>query len=171
MPLSPTKPLVLALLILSLAGCARLYSVSVNDQPVYDPTGRNLRDTVADADLQGCINLAVRQQNLTSPQQLTVLSCAGSGVTNLDNISELQLLRFLDLGSNGITNLTPLEGLIELGGLNLANNRISDIRPLFNIPGLTSVSLQGNNGIPCEQLTRLRAKLGNRLTAPASCSP
>lgn len=149
--------------------CSSSYTVSVNSQPVYDPRGRLPGNEAVDANLQGCVNLALQQRELDLPAQLTVLSCANSEIRNLDNIAQLQGLRFLDLGNNAIRNITPLEDLPNLGGLNLMNNVIDDIGPLFNMPGLATVNLQGNNAIPCDQLNRLRARLGDNLTPPENC--
>lgn len=157
------------LCLLLLTGCGQNYSVSVNNQPVYDPTGRSTSGEVSDADLQGCINLAMQQQGVQNQQEITVLSCANSQIRVLDNIGRLSRLRFLDLGNNVISNITPLEELSTLGGLNLANNAITDISPLLNMQSLASVSLLGNNNIPCDQLSALRARLGNNLTAPERC--
>ncbi len=159
----------LVLLGLVLASCNQSYSVSINNQPVYDPTGRSINNEVSDADLQGCINLAMQQQRVDYPMELTVLSCANSQIRALDNIGQLASLRFLDLGNNSISNITPLEELPTLGGLNLANNAITDISPLLNMQSLASVSLFGNNNIPCDQLSALRTRLGNNLTAPERC--
>ena len=161
--------LIICTTVIAMTACSQAITVSVNDQAVYDPSGRIVGSSAIDADLQGCINLAMRQQDLQSPTELTVLSCSNSAIQNLANIGQLVQLRFLDLSNNNITNITPLEGLRILGGLSLGNNQISDIAPLFNMPGLTSVSLLGNNGIPCQQLQQLRARLGNNLSAPASC--
>ena len=154
---------------LLLTSCAQSLTVSVNDQAVYDPSGRIVGSQALDADLQGCINLALRQQNLQSPAELSVLSCANSAIQNLENIGQLTQLRFLDLSNNNIINITPLEDLRVLGGLSLINNQINDIAPLLNIAGLTSVNLTGNNNIPCQQLQTLRNRMGNNLTAPQSC--
>lgn len=163
----PLRPLLL--LFLLLPGCGQNYSVSVNNQPVYDPTGRSISGEVSDADLQGCINLAMQQQGVQNQADLTILSCANAQIRVLDNIGRLRRLRFLDLGNNAISNITPLEDLPTLGGLNLANNAITDISPLLNMQSLASVSLLGNNNIPCDQLSALGARLGNNLTAPQRC--
>ncbi|MCG8415682.1 MAG: leucine-rich repeat domain-containing protein [Pseudomonadales bacterium] len=157
------------ILFLLLSGCSQPYTVSINNQAVYDPSGRLIDGSTIDADLQGCINLALRQQSLSSPTELTVLSCANSAIRSLENIGQLSQLRFLDLSNNNITNITPLEDLPTLGGLSLINNQITDIAPLFNLPGLTSVSLLGNDGIPCQQIQALRSRLGANLNAPESC--
>ncbi len=160
---------VICFIALFLASCNQTFSVSVNNQAVYDPAGQYIGSEVSDADLQGCINLAVRQQNVQSAAELTVLSCASSEIRQLENIGQLASLRFLDLANNNITNITPLEDLPVLGGLNLMNNAINDIAPLLNIQNLASVSLVGNNNIPCSQLAALRTRLGNNLSAPDQC--
>lgn len=158
-----------AALLFALTACSQPYTVSVNNQAVYDPSGRITGSAALDADLQGCINLAMQQQRVSSPAELTVLSCANSEIRNLDNIGQLQRVRFLDLSNNNISNITPLEDLPSVSGLSLVNNQISNILPLFNIPSITTVSLLGNNAIPCEQLDQLRQKLGSNLTEPESC--
>ena len=149
--------------------CSQPFTVSVNNQPVYDPTGRLISDEVINAELQGCINLALRQQNVADPTELTVLSCANSGISNLERIGQLVQLRFLDLANNSITNITPLEELQQLGGINLSENLVTDIGPLLNIASLTSVSLLGNNEIPCNQIQLLREQFKGNLTPPETC--
>ena len=134
--------------------CSQPLAVSINSQPVYDPEGRLLGGEVIDADLQGCINLALTQRNVSS-SELGVLSCANAGIQDLSNIGQLLSLRFLDLANNNIRNLTPLESLRSLGAVNLANNRVDDIGPLFNLPSLASVNLVGNPDIPCAQIRQL----------------
>ncbi|MCH2325231.1 MAG: hypothetical protein MK317_11200 [Pseudomonadales bacterium] len=150
--------------------CSNEFVVSINEQAIYDPEGRLRIDEVADADLQGCINLALQQQNLSSPDELTVLSCANSEISDLTNIGELISLRFLDIGNNNVSNITPLEDLPLLSGINLINNQITDLGPLFNIPNLSSVNLTGNNGVDCNELADLQESLGSNLTSPANCS-
>ena len=154
-----------------LAACTQPIAISINNRAVYDPQGRFLENETLDADLQGCINLSLRQQNLSNPSEITALSCANSEIQTLDNIGLLSRLRFLDVSGNQITNITPLEALQELSGINLANNQIVEIGPLFNLPSLTSVLLQGNSAIPCTQLRSLKQKLKRTFGLPSRCSP
>jgi len=163
-----SKLAVLAALLV-IQSCNQGYTVSINNQAIYDPTGRLSSSQVADPDLQGCINLALWQQDVGTAAELTVLSCANAEISDLGNIAQLSQLRFLDLGSNNVSNITPLEQLKLLGGLNLADNAIIDIGPLFNIASLASVSLLGNDDIPCAQLALLRERLGDNLTPPERC--
>lgn len=158
------------LLVLAMTtACSQQFAVSVNNKAVFDPNSRLPSNEAVNANLQGCINLAMRQQLVDQPSQLSVLSCANSEITALDNIGQLSSLRFLDLGDNNIVNVTPLENLTMLGGLNLANNDITDINPLINLRSLVSVSLEGNNNIPCSQLQLLENRLKENLTKPSNC--
>ncbi len=159
----------LVLLPLLMVSCSQQIAVSVNNRAVFDPNNRLPSGEALNADLQGCINLAMRQQMVTDPAQLSVLSCANSEINSLENVGRLISLRFLDLSGNKISNITPLETLQVLGGLNLANNEILDIAVLLNLKSLVSVSLDGNNNIPCSQIAALKAKLGNQLTEPQNC--
>ena len=142
----------------------------MNNQAVYDPGGRLIEAEAASADLQGCINIALQQQGLQDAAELTVLSCPGAGIAQLDNIGRLTNLRFLDLGNNLVRNITPLEALRSLSGLNLANNQVDDIATLLNLDRLASVNLSGNTQVPCRQLDRLQQRLGADLQRPASCN-
>jgi Leucine-rich repeat (LRR) protein len=153
-----------------LAACSQQLAVSVNNQAVFDPQGRLPSSETVNADLQGCINLALRQQSVEQPAELSALSCSNSQITALGNIGQLTGLRFIDLGNNKITNITPLEKLTNLGGLNLANNSIIDISTLINLRSLVSVSLEGNNDIPCSQLRTLENRLKENLKQPERCA-
>lgn len=156
--------------VILLVACSQQLAVSVNNQAVFDPKGRLPSSETVNADLQGCINLALRQQSVEEPAELTALSCSNSQITVLGNIGQLTGLRFIDLGNNKITNITPLEKLTNLGGLNLANNSISDINTLINLRSLVSVSLEGNTDIPCSQLRTLESRLKENLKQPESCA-
>ncbi len=159
----------LAALLFSLSACSQRYTVSVNNQAVFDPTGRLFTGELSDPDLQGCVNIAMQQQGVASAEMLRVLSCGNSEVETLANIGQLSQLRFLDLSNNVIRDLSPLTSLRQLGGLNLMNNAIEDIGSLLNMNSLASVDLTGNNNISCQQLAGLEARLGSSLTRPTSC--
>ena len=163
------KLFLLILLISLTASCSRQFAISVNDRSIYDPRVTPNTLAVTDADLQGCLNLALRQQTLQDPLELTVLSCANANVHQLEGIEQYTQLRFLDLAGNRITNLHPLSGMVQLSGLSISNNPITDIAALLNMQGLTVAILTGNRQIPCAQLDRLQVQLGENLTRPANC--
>ena len=166
---SRASRLVAAALLISISACSQNYTVSVNNQAVFDPTGRLFNGDLADPDLQGCVNIAMQQQNLQNAELLRVLSCGSSEVETVEAIEQLTQLRFLDLSNNFIRDISPLQGLRSLGGLNLMNNEIADISPLLNMANLASLNLVGNNDIPCQQLLILEARLGSNLSRPDSC--
>ncbi|MFT4815357.1 MAG: Leucine-rich repeat (LRR) protein [Pseudohongiellaceae bacterium] len=166
---SRASRLVAAALLISISACSQNYTVSVNNQAVFDPTGRLFNGDLADPDLQGCVNIAMQQQNLQNAELLRVLSCGNSEVETVEAIEQLTQLRFLDLSNNFIRDISPLQGLRSLGGLNLMNNEITDISPLLNMANLASLNLVGNNDIPCQQLLTLEARLGSNLSRPDSC--
>jgi len=153
----------------SLTFCSTQFAVTVNQQTVYDPRIPAGSVTVADANLQGCINLALSQQDISNATELTVISCPGSGVESLEGISQLTELRFIDLADNLIIDLKPLSGLERLSGFSIPNNRVRDISPLFAMQSLSAVILTGNSEIPCGQLNLLEATLGNNLTRSEQC--
>ena len=103
--------LVAAALLISISACSQNYTVSVNNQAVFDPTGRLFNGDLADPDLQGCVNIAMQQQNLQNAELLRVLSCGSSQVDTVEAIEQLTQLRFLDLSNNFIRDVSPLQGL------------------------------------------------------------
>lgn len=161
--------LISLMLAAGLTACSQNFSVSVNDRAVYDPTGRLPVGEVADANLQGCINFAMTQQDVQDAGELAVLSCPDSDIRSLDAIGLLVQVRFLDLGNNSISNVTPLENLRLLSSLNLSGNSISDAGPLLNLDNLTSLNLRDNDSVPCSQVAVLRERLGENLLAPDGC--
>jgi len=153
-----------------LSGCARKFSVSVNEQVLYDPRGIRSVVTVADAGLQSCINLVVRQRELTSADQIQVIACPTLEIESLDGISALSHLRFLDLTSNQLVHLDELRHLSRLSSVNAPYNALQDISGILNIASLTSAVLTGNNAIPCAQLDALATRLGQSLIRPEQCT-
>lgn len=156
-------------LLLGLAGCNRQYVVTVNNQSVYDPRVPAGLLQLRDPDLQGCVNLALVQQNISDSASLGVLSCAYANVTDLRGIEQFQNLRFLDLAGNNITDLQPLSSLPQLSGLSIPDNPLTDISPLFDMNSLTAVILSGNEQLACGQLDLLEQRLGANLTRPLTC--
>lgn len=157
--------------VLLLAGCGRKFSISVNEQMLYDPRPGNTSVVVADAGLQSCINVQMRQRDLTDAEQIQVLACPLLEIESLAGIDQLVNLRFLDLAGNLLVNLDGLAGAKNLSSVNAPDNRLQDISAILNIPTLSSAVMTGNELIPCNQLQLLQAKLDNSLLAPERCVP
>lgn len=151
-------------------GCST-YTLSVNNQPLYDPDDKLYTGEIKSADLQGCINIAMKQQNVDTSTELTILSCANSEISALSEFTKFNQLRFLDVGNNKITDLRPLKQLRYLNGLNISNNNIQDISPLLDLPSLVTLNLLGNNEISCASVQQMTNKIKRGLVKPEQCVP
>lgn len=159
-----------AVMLLAITACARQYSVSVNEQVLYDPRPSSGLVRVADDGLQSCINLRTRINEVESVDDIEVLACPGLDIASLDGIRALSRLRFLDLAGNQLTTLDGLYGLTRLSSVNAPDNRLQDISSLLTLGTLTSAVLTGNPRIPCDQLDALQARLGTNLLRPEQCA-
>lgn len=158
----------LSLALVLLAGCSRKFSVSVNEQVLYDPRPGHLV-TVADPGLQSCINVALRDGELTGAADVQILACPALEIESLDGIEQLENLRYLDLAGNQLEHLDALRRLRRLSSVNAPDNDLNDISGLVAVPSLTSAVLTGNPGIPCRQLDALGQRLAQNLLRPAQC--
>lgn len=159
-----------AVMLLAVTGCARQYSVSVNQQVLYDPRPSSGLVRVADNGLQSCINLRTRTSEIESVDDIEVLACPGLDIASLDGIRALNGLRFLDLAGNQLTTLDGLYGLTRLSSVNAPDNQLQDISSLLTLNTLTSAVLTGNPRIPCDQLDSLETRLGANLLRPEQCA-
>lgn len=156
---------------LALSGCARKFSVSLNQQMLYDPRPGNVLVSVPDAGLQSCINVLMRERALSDVSEIQVLACPALEIASLQGIDQLSNLRFLDVAGNQLTNLDGLGSLSRLSSVNAPNNRLQDVAALLDIPALSSAVLTGNPMLPCIQLQELGQRLGNNLLRAESCVP
>ncbi|NKB33807.1 MAG: hypothetical protein GKR91_11980 [Pseudomonadales bacterium] len=103
---------------------------------------------VIDPALGACLDAAGSANGWSMPSEVTSLSCASAGVTNLSGIQSFGNLTNLSLGNNAITLLDALSGLTNL----------------------TSLDLSGNTQVECHQLGDLELTLGaGVITQPSSC--
>lgn len=158
-------PLLLVLALTS--GCSRQFAVSVNSQTLYDPRPVPTNIQLVDPGMQSCLNLLLQQGN-ADIDGIRVFSCSGLEITSVDGIANLYGLQFIDISNNLLPHLDELRRLALLG-VNAENNRLNDISALLNIPTLVTANLRGNPDIPCQQVNRLRDKLGQNLQAPEQC--
>lgn len=161
--------MVLLTAVVCLSSCARKYSVSVNQQVLYDPRPGASSVRVADAGLQSCINLLMRQQSGNDPAQIAVIACPNLEISDLAGIAALSSLRFIDLAGNELSNLDELRHLSRLSSVNAPDNQLQDISGIMNTATLTSAVLTGNPAIPCDQLDALQARLGQNLIRSPQC--
>lgn len=158
----------LSLAVLLLASCARQFSVSVNEQVLYDPRPGHVV-AVTDPGLQSCINVAMRNDELTGADEVQILACPALEIETLAGIEQLENLRYLDLAGNQLEHLDELRRLRRLSSVNAPNNKLNDISGLLAVPSLTSAVLTGNPQIPCQQLDTLAQRLAQNLLRPTQC--
>lgn len=154
---------------LTLNACARRYSVSLNEQVLYDPRPGSGVVVVADAGLQSCINVSMRQREQSRAGDVEIIACPELEIESLAGIQQLNNLRYLDLANNQLVHMDELRGLSRLSSVNAPNNNLTDISGLLSIASLTSAVLTGNNAIPCEQLDTLEQRLRQNLLRPERC--
>jgi len=153
-----------------LAGCTHNpFSVSFNDNLLYDPNGKSSDGPLKDPALQACLNQVLMANAELTFANVTLLACPSAGVENLEGIAALESLEQLELSDNLISNISPLTSLRNLRVLSLRNNEVGNIGVLDSLPILRFVALQGNPSIPCRQLDALKDRLGNTLTLPLTC--
>lgn len=157
--------------LLLLGACGHRFSVSLNEQVLYDPRPGNAVISVADAGLQSCINVLMREREITDVGSIEVLACPGLEITSLAGIEQLVNLRFVDLAGNELVNLDGLQNLSRLSSVNAPANRLQDVSALVRIRTLTSAVLTANNAIPCAQLDALAQRLDAGLLRPEQCTP
>ncbi len=156
---------------LALGACNHRYSVSVNERVLYDPRADVTQVYFPDPGLQSCVNVRLRQQETSSLDDLTLLSCANLEIRSLEGITSLRNLEFIDLGGNMLTHLDELRRLNRLISVRAPDNPLTDISTLNAMRNVTSVVLTGSETIPCRQLDTLAARLGEDLVRPENCEP
>lgn len=169
--LKPASLVVVLATLLVLSACSRKFSVSLNEQLLYDPRPVNMLVHVADAGLQSCINVLMRDRSLADPALVQVLACPALEIESLAGIGQLVNLRFLDVAGNLLTNLDGLSGLSNLSSVHAPDNRLLDVSALLSVPTLSSAVLTGNHQIPCVQLETLASRLGGNLLKSDACIP
>jgi Leucine-rich repeat (LRR) protein len=158
------------IMLLVLTTCARKYSVSVNQNTVYDPRGRMTEVRFPDPGLQACVNMRLQQQQLDSVEEITILTCPGLEIRSLEGIQAVSNLEFLDVTDNRLAYLTGLRTLNNLRSVTASGNPLIDISALFALPALNAATFNNANSIPCAHLDRLAQKPGLNLVRPLQCA-
>lgn len=152
-----------------LTSACRNYSVSVNENVVYNPPGLLKDYYIKDENLRNCVKETIAENNLTRAEQLKVLECGPVNIASITGLSDFKGIVQLRLAGNRITNLEPLRGLVKLKQLDLGENEIRDISPLYELVNLSLLNLLGNDNLNCEQISKLPENTA--VTVPAHCQP
>lgn len=134
---------------LLLGGCQQ-YELTLNDQLVYTPKPLLTDYQMADIELRKCLDDTIKEEKITTTNQLTQLYCVKQGVKDTEGLVTFRQLRTLDLSGNGLSNLVALGQVTSLKQLNLTDNQITSAAFLKTLPKLRFVSLQNNPQLQCD---------------------
>ncbi|MEX0964709.1 MAG: hypothetical protein WDZ52_11785, partial [Pseudohongiellaceae bacterium] len=93
----------------------------------------SLSSLVVDPNLAACIDAAASTNGWTASSEVTALSCANAGVSNLSGLQNFGNLTTLDLSGNPITLLSALNGLNNLTSLDLSNTTLLECSALGSL--------------------------------------
>jgi len=165
--LSITATLLSSLFML-LSGCAD-YQFTFNEQVIYEPPSLLSDFQVADSHLANCIAQTVKDQEVTTIEQLESLACSNAGIESLAGIEQFTELKQLNLDSNQISNVQPLSNLVKLELLYLAHNDLKNISPLTHLKKLHTLRLNGNEALECGPLLLMQGLMKRNLEVPERC--
>ena len=131
----------------AITSCQR-YTVTLNNQPVYSPAPLYKGYKIADEGLAACVKQAIADQKVTEPTALSTLSCTFAGVKDLNGIAVFSKLR----------------------SINLSNNQLASIEPLLFMAELSTVNLNDNPNLACEDVASLETLLPSALIEASPCS-
>lgn len=144
------RPLLLGLLFI-LAGCSR-YSVSLNDNVVYEPPSLFSEFLVQDPALSSCIKSTIAENNIHSAEQLHRLVCPAGSIATLDGIELFDQIEYLGLAGNRLISLAPIAALTQLKQVDLSDNKVEDFSLLLSLKELSFLNAKGNVEAQCESL-------------------
>jgi len=116
---------------------------------VYTPEPLFTDFNVPDPALRECIREAINDSKASSANEVSSLSCSGSGIETLAGLSTFTELEQLTLSSNNIADISELAALTVLQTAYLDNNQIIDAVPLYQLPALHRVDLSSNPNLLC----------------------
>ena len=101
---------------------------------------------------------------------LSSLTLSNNNLSDISQLSSLTSLVILSLENNSISDVSQLASLTNITNLYLSGNNITTgVASLVTLDKITTVTLGGNNNIPCSDLTILVNALGSAVTEPTSC--
>lgn len=157
-----------ALSAMLLSACSG-YSVSINDNPVYNPPSLFTDFRLVDGALHDCIQQTIEDQQITEASQLTQINCSSAGIDTLEGLSAFPALRAISLNDNGITDLSHLKPLSRLEILLLEDNDIRSAEPLLALLRLEELDLSGNPNLACGDARQLRDNSEGEVVLPEHC--
>ena len=147
--------LLAALSILSgLSSCGQ-YSLTLNDQSIYQPTPLFNDYQISDLHLRNCVDQTISDNGITAAAQLQRLVCTSAGIKDLAGLEKFSLLVELNLNDNALHKLTGLERLSKLTSLSLKNNQLTRANELLLLSNLNYLDITENPQLDCNDVQQL----------------
>src|SRR5690606_4285967 len=154
-----------------LLGCKQ-YSVSLNEKVLYTPAPLFTHFSLADRQLQSCVDQTIKDLKATKAQDLTSLNCSHAGIESIEGLGIFTELQHLHRANNSISNISALTSLPKLETLILRDNKVTEGAPLLNLLHLLHLDISNNAQFDCQIAIQLRQNLSPlkpRLTFPEHC--
>ncbi len=161
------RSVIICIIYAAITACSR-YSVSVNNNLVYEPPGLFNDYTVKDPALASCIDATITENNLTAAEQLRRLVCPPGNIRSIEGIESFTAIEYLGLANNHVTDLHPIAVLTQIKQLNVKNNDIRNFTPATSLETLSFLDSHGNIHANCDSLKATRKTLTIKL--PSHCS-
>lgn len=145
------------------------YSVSVNDNPVYNPPSLFSEFRLTDPALHECVQQTIEDQQVTQAEALTQLNCSSAGIQSLEGLARFTGLKAISLNDNDITTLDSLKALTRLEVLLLRGNRVESAEPLLRLLRLKELDLRDNSALACGDAQQLADNLEGDIKLPEHC--
>lgn len=95
---------------------------------------------ISDAALKSC----VEKTGVQTVDQLQILECTDSRISDLSGLEQFQSLVVLNLSNNNITDLAPVAALKTLASLTINHNEIASFSPISPLQSLKTLSITHN---------------------------
>ncbi|WP_423896607.1 leucine-rich repeat domain-containing protein [Candidatus Pelagadaptatus aseana] len=166
----PIKLALLLITLFSLSACSK-YQFTLNETVVHTPPALFTDFQTADKSLQNCLDQTIKDQNITSPQQLTLLSCSHAGIKSLDGLEVFSNLSHVNLGNNQLQRVQALGKMGRIETLLLNDNQLQSAPEILTLPKLQKLDLANNSNLDCGDLRQLQKSYTGDLTIPEQCRP
>lgn len=149
------KTIFLAICFTLLAAC-RNYSLSINQNQLYNPGAIFTDFRLADSALQHCVDGIIADNLLKRAEQVTHIACGPGSISSIEGLEAFHQLQYLSLANNTLRDIDTLTELKQLKRLDLSNNSLTSIKALMQLKNLEYVNLKGIAAVNCVHISQLK---------------
>jgi len=150
-----TSILLTAISILTCLKACNKYSVTLNDQSIYQPQPLFNDYQISDPHLHACVAQTISDKAITAAIQLQRLICTNAGIKDLVGLEVFSQLQELNFNDNALNNLKGIDRLSKLTRLSLKNNQLGHASELLLLQNLIYLDITRNPQLDCNNLQQL----------------